>query len=255
MFDDLVTLQHFEAGWGWDAQVRQYVKKKYRQDLAGLAGLDPAPLAQLLKGGLLPERPYASIQWVIKIVPFRPLELYFLYDADPEFGVDLRVLYARKSLVVPTEDAYVFAWDYVALLARYGRGVYPVEAAAPGPRWIPFAHFASPASAPVKDTAVRPREEILKLLTPEVVAVAVARLDTGAAAATANGWQVDFPILGDLAFRLTLAGGEVEMAFDSHGSKKYHPDFILSFVWLYQNALIRECQGLDPSLPRLSAYL
>ena len=47
---DLVTLGHFEAGSGWEAQVRQYVRKKYRQDLAGLAGLDPGALAGLFGG-------------------------------------------------------------------------------------------------------------------------------------------------------------------------------------------------------------
>ena len=91
-----MTLGQFEAGSGWEAQVRQYVRKKYRQDLAGLAGLDPGALAPLLRGELLPGRPYATIQWVMRIKPFRPLEIYLLFDCDPEFGTDLRVFYARK---------------------------------------------------------------------------------------------------------------------------------------------------------------
>ena len=77
-------------------------------------------------------RPYASIQWVLRVEPFRPLEIYLLFDLDPEFGTDLRVFYARKSLALPTEDAYVFAWDLVALLARYGRGEYAVGRPLPG---------------------------------------------------------------------------------------------------------------------------
>ena len=121
-----MTLGHFEAGGGWEAQIRQYVRKKYRQDLAGLAGIDPQALAGLFRGELVAGRPYASIQWVLRVAPFRPLELFLLFDQDPEFGTDLRVFYARKSLAVPTEDAYVFAWDYVALLARYGRGQFPL---------------------------------------------------------------------------------------------------------------------------------
>ena len=109
-----MTLGHFEAGGGWEAQIRQYVRKKYRQDLAGLAGIDPKALAGLFRGELVAGRPYATIQWVLRLAPFRPLELFLLFDQDPEFGPDLRVFYARKSLAVPTEDAYVFAWDYVA---------------------------------------------------------------------------------------------------------------------------------------------
>ena len=109
-----MSLGHFEAGGGWEAQIRQYVRKKYREDLAGLAGLDPQALAGLFRGEVLAGRPYASIQWVLRVAPFRPLELFLLFDQDPEFGTDLRVFYARKSLAVPTEDAYVFAWDYIA---------------------------------------------------------------------------------------------------------------------------------------------
>gem|GEM_PF-4856090 len=90
---DLVSLGHFEAGGGWEAQIRQYVRKKYRQDLAGLAGIDPKALAGLFRGELVAGRPYATIQWVLRVAPFRPLELFLLFDQDPEFGTDVRVFY------------------------------------------------------------------------------------------------------------------------------------------------------------------
>ncbi len=143
-----MTLGHFEAGGGWEAQIRQYVRKKYRQDLAGLADIDPEALAGLFRGELVAGRPYATIQWVLRVAPFRPLELFLLFDQDPEFGTDLRVFYARKSLAVPTEDAYVFAWDYVALLARYGRGTFALENAGPGPEWLPFGDFCPGGGGP-----------------------------------------------------------------------------------------------------------
>jgi len=248
-------LQHFEAGWGWDAQVRQYVRKKYRQDLEGLLSLDPGLLAQLMRGELLEGRPYPSIKWVMRQRPFRPLELYWLFDHDPEHGADLRVLFARKSLVVPTEDAYVFAWDFLAVLARYGRGSFPLIEAAPGPEWLPFSEFAPTAASPIKETALGPREELLELLTLDLVKVAMARLDVGTCEAVPGGWQAIWPILGDLAFRLRRNDTGSEVAFDSHGAKKYGPEFLMSFVWLYVNALLRECRQVDPSLPRLSRYL
>jgi hypothetical protein len=249
-----VTLGAFEAGGGWEAQVRQYVRKKYRQDLDGLKSLDPGGLARALGAELLPGRPYASIQWVLRKVPFRPLEVYFLFDLDPEFGSDLRLFYARKSLTVPTEDAYVFAWDYVALLARYGRGEYDLEVAGPGPDWLAFSQFASPGAGPIKDAALGPREEALRLLKPEVVEVALRRLDAGAFARWDHGWEAAWPVLGDLSLRLRGSSQEVEAAFDSHGARKYPPEFLLSFAWLYANALLREGRRVDPSLPRLSRY-
>ncbi|MCX5892402.1 MAG: hypothetical protein NTW80_05405 [Deltaproteobacteria bacterium] len=248
-----MTLGQFESGGGWEAQVRQYVRKKYRQDLAGLANLEAAALARLLGGEVLPGRPYVSVQWVLRLKPFRPLELYLLFDQDPEFGVDLRVFYARKSLAIPTEDAYVFAWNFVALLARYGRGGFSLQEAGPGPEWLNFADFAS-AAAPMQEVSLGAREELLPLLTPEVVEVALRRLDCGASAVIDGGWQVIWPILGDLAYRFRMVGGASEMAFDNHGARKYGPEFLTSFSWLYLNALLRECRQVDPSLPQLSRY-
>jgi hypothetical protein len=250
----LVSLQHFETGWGWEAQLRQYVRKKYRRDLEGLTALDPFLLARLLRGEILADKPYATVKWVLRQQPFRPLELYLLFDHDPEHGPDLRILYARKSLVVPTEDAYVFAWDYLALIARYARGSLPLAEAAPGPDWLPFSEFAPVAASPIKEVALGARQEILPLLTPEMVQVALARLDIGVSEAVPGGWQVAWPILGDLAMRLRQTGPETEVAFDSHGARKYAPEILLSFAWLYINALLRECRQVEPSLPRLSRY-
>ncbi|MCK9376350.1 MAG: hypothetical protein M0P73_09375 [Syntrophobacterales bacterium] len=251
---DLVTLGQFEAGGGWEAQVRQYVRKKYRQDLAGLANLDPEPLAGLFRGELLPGRPYASIQWVMRVAPFRPLELFLLFDQDPEFGTDLRVFYARKSLAVPTEDAYVFAWDYVALLARYGRGTFGLENSGPGPEWLAFNDFAPAGSGPMQEVSLGAREEILEKVEPEVAEVALRRMDCGNFARRDGGWEVVWPLLGDLSFRFRYGPAGSEMAFDSHGARKYGPEFLMSLSWLYINGLLRECRQVDEALPRLSRY-
>jgi hypothetical protein len=250
----LVSLGHFEAGGGWEAQIRQYIKKKYRQDLAGLAGLPPKVLAGLFRGELVESRPYATIQWVMRVAPFRPLELFLLFDQDAEFGTDLRVFYARKSLAVPTEDAYVFAWDYVALLARYGRGTFALENAGPGSEWRLFSDFAPEGAGPMKDVSLGAREEILEKVAPEVVEVAVRRMDCGSFARQEDYWQVTWPVLGDLAFRFRYGREGYEMAFDSHGARKYGPEFLMSFAWLYLNGLLRECRQVDASLPKLSRY-
>ncbi|MEW6387666.1 MAG: hypothetical protein AB1491_09160 [Thermodesulfobacteriota bacterium] len=248
-------MQHFEAGFGWEGQVRHLVRKKYREDLAGLAGLESQPLARLLRGELVGFRPYATIQWVMRLVPFRPLEIYILYDFEPEFGSDLRVLYARKSLAVPTEDAYVFAWDYLALLARYGRGAFALTDAGPGSDWLTFSDFAPPAASPMKEVSLKPREELLRQVSLDLVEVALARLDCGVVKPWGQGWEVIWPLLGDLSFRLRQDAGGLEVAFDSHGARKYGPEFLMSFAWLYINALLRECRQVEPSLPRLSRWL
>lgn len=219
--------------------------------------MDGLALARLLGGELVAGRPYATIQWVLCLKPFRPLELYLLFDLDPEFGVDLRVLYARKSLAVPTEDAYVYAWDLVALLARYGRGEFALAAAAPGSDWLELediSGYSAAAAGPLKDVSLGAREEVLPLLTAEVVEVGLRRMASGTFTGLAAGWQVVWPLLGDLAFRFRMAGGAAHLAFDSQGARKYGPEFLLSFAWLYLNALLRECRQVDPSLPRLSRY-
>lgn len=250
-----MSLGQFETGWGWEAQIRQYARKKYRQDLEGLLGQDPFLLARLLGGEILEGRPYASIKWVMRLKPFRPLELFLLFDYDGDHGADLRVFYARKSLIVPTEDAYVFAWDFLALLARYGRGAFPLEEPAPGREWLPFREMAGAQAGPLENVSLRgPREELLLLAGPEVVEVAVRRMDAGAYQATPDGWEIVWPLLGDLLYRLQVSGGELQVAFDDFGARKYAPEFLMSFAWLYLNALLRECRQVDPELPRLSRY-
>ena len=250
-----MSLGQFETGWGWEAQIRQYARKKYRRDLEGLLPLNPEPLARLLGGEVLEGRPYASIKWVIRVKPFRPLELYLLFDYDGDHGADLRVFYARKSLIVPTEDAYVFAWDFLAIVARYGRGAFTLEEAGPGKEFLPFRDFAAGLSGPLENVSLGPRQELLLLAAPEVVETAVRRMDTGVYQATADGWEIVWPILGDCAYRLRVAAGDLQVAFDDHGAKKYAPELLISFAWLYLNALLRECRQVDPSLPSLSRYL
>jgi len=199
-------------------------------------------------------RPYATIQWVLRLAPFRPLELFLLYDQDPEFGTDLRVFYARKSLAAPTEDAYVFAWDYVALLARYGRGTFSLESIGPGQEWLPFSDFAPEGSSPMQEVSLGAREEILEQVSPEVVEVAVRRMDCGSFAQAGDTWEVIWPLLGDLSFRFRYGPRGSEMAFDSVGARKYGAEFLMSFAWLYINGLLRECRQVDDSLPKLSRY-
>ena len=106
---------------------------------------------------------------------------------------------------MPTEDAYVFAWDFVAILARYGRGQYALEEAGPGPEWLSWPDFASAAAGPMQDVSLGARAELLPLLTPEVVEVALRRMDSGTFAVSDRGWQVVWPLLGDLAFRFRMA--------------------------------------------------
>ncbi len=220
-----------------------------------MTNADPYLLASLLGGEVLAGRPYASVKWVLRLKPFRPLELYLLFDHDAEFGADLRVFYARKSLAAPTEDAYVFAWDYLALLARYGRGEFPLEEAGPGQEWLPFSDFAAAAAGPLESVSLGPRRELLLMASPEVVEVALRRLDSGTFHAGADGWEIVWPVLGDLSYRLRVSPRELQVAFDDHGARKYAPEFLMSFAWLYLNALLRECRQVDPGLPRLSRYL
>ena len=155
---------------------------------------------------------------------------------------------------MPTEDAYVFAWDYLAVVARYGRGTFSLENTGPGPEWLPFMDFAPPDASPVQEVTLGAREEILEKVTPELVEVAVRRMDCGSFARGEDFWEVIWPVLGDLSFRLRYGPQGSEMAFDDHGARKYAPELLMSFTWLYLNALLRECRRVDPELPQLSRY-
>ena len=114
--------------------------------------------------------------------------------------------------------------------------------------------FAPEDAGPIQDVSLGVREEILEKVTPEAVEVAVRRMDCGTFAQTGGAWEVTWPLLGDLSFRFSYGPAGSEMAFDSHGARKYGPDFLMSFTWLYINGLLRECRQVDDTLPKLSAY-
>jgi hypothetical protein len=106
----------------------------------------------------------------------------------------------------------------------------------------------------MQDVSLGAREEILEKVTPEVVEVAVRRMDCGSFVQTDGAWEVTWPLLGDLSFRFRYGPEGSEMAFDSHGAWKYGPEFLMSFAWLYINGLLRECRQVDDALPKLSRY-
>jgi hypothetical protein len=252
---DLVTLGQFESGWGWEGQLRSYIRKKYRADLDGLAGLEPTVVANCLGAELVPERPYDTIQWGLVLKPFRPLELFLFYNVDPEFGTDLRVFFARKSLAVPTEDAYVFAWDYVALLARYGKGALPLTMlpACSLRHWLPLTALDAQAGTMQRFT-LQGRQDVLTRIDPEVAATAMLRLDRGRCEAIAGGWRIVWQVLPDLALRAECRPPQLEIAYEADGAAKYGTDFLISFAWLYLNALLRQARQVNPTLPQLSSY-
>lgn len=252
---DLVTLGQFENGYGWEGQLRSYIRKKYRADLDGLAGLEPKLLAACLGADLVPEKPYDTIRWGLRLQPFRPLELFFFYNLDPEFGADLRVLFSRRSLALPTEDAYVFAWDFLALLARYGRGAYPLSPAPRLPGWVSLAALDDGQGGVIMERfTLQGRQAVITQVSSDVAAAAMLRLGRGVCEATAGGWSVSWQVLPDLTLRAAVQNRTFEVAFDAGGAAKYPPDFLYSFAWLYLNALLRQARQVDPTLPQLSSY-
>jgi len=125
----------------------------------------------------------------------------------------------------------------VALLARYGRGQFSLHNAGPGPEWLPFAAFAPEGAGPMQDVSLGAREEIPGKGEARSVEVAVRRMDCGSFAQAAGAWEVTWPLLGDLSFKFRYGPAGSEMAFDSHGARKYAPEFLLSLTWLYINGL------------------
>lgn len=251
---DLVTLGQFPSGWGWEGQLRTYIRKKYRQDLAALADLAPNRLAACLGAELVPERPYDTIRWGLRLRPFRPLELFFFYNVDPEFGTDLRIFYTRSSLVLPTEDAYVFAWDYVALLARYGRGTLPLHLQTPGQEWLTLAAIETQHGLALQRFTLQGRQEVLLLISPEVATAATWRLAVGDCQTGPEKWTIVWPVLPDLLLRASRTENHLEVAYEADGAAKYGPEFLISFAWLYLNALLRQARQVNPALPQLSAF-
>ena len=99
-----------------------------------------------------------------------------------------------------------------------------------------------------------PQYQLMKSMAEGLAKVQNAKGVQSALISIDGGWQVVWPILGDLAYRFRMIVGASEMAFDNHGARKYGPEFLTSFSWLYLNALLRACRQVDASLPQLSRY-
>ena len=87
-----------------------------------------------------------------------------------------------------------------------------------------------------------------------MAAIAILRLDRGTCDPTADGWIIFWQVLPDLALRVRCRPPELEIAYEADGAAKYAPDFLISFAWLYLNALLREARQVNPDLPQLSSY-
>ena len=94
----------------------------------------------------------------------------------------------------------------------------------------------------------------MTLISPEVAATAILRLDRGTCDTKADGWTITWQVLPDLALRAVCQPGKFEVAYNAAGVAKYAPDFLISFAWLYLNALLRQARQVNPTLPQLSSY-
>ena len=92
------------------------------------------------------------------------------------------------------------------------------------------------------------RQEVLTRISPEVAATAILRLDRGTCDPTAAGWTIFWQVLPDLELRAQCRPPQLEVAYEADGVAKYAPDFLISFAWLYLNALLREARQVNPSL-------
>jgi hypothetical protein len=92
------------------------------------------------------------------------------------------------------------------------------------------------------------------LISPEVAGTAILRLDRGTCDPIAQGWSITWQVLPDLLLRAVCQSDTFEVAYNTDGVAKYAPDFLISFAWLYLNALLRQARQVDPTLPQLSSY-
>jgi hypothetical protein len=139
-------------------------------------------------------------------------------------------------------------------LARYGKGAYPLTVRPHGRGWLSLAEIEARHGGALQRFTLQGREEVLTLITSEVASTAILRLDRGSCATNAAGWTITWKVLPDLELRAACTNHAFEVAYDANGVAKYAPDFLISFAWLYLNALLREARQVNPALPKLSSY-
>jgi hypothetical protein len=259
-----ITLRQFQGGWIWLKNIDE-ISTRIIPALQKLNNPEVEGIASILNGRLLPWHIFDDTQWVLRLIPLPEFILLFIFNHD-EFGSALKIFYHKSSLIVPTEDAYVFTEIYLELLGQFAK--YGIENASstkfqedviPLPALL---NFIDPDNKiKLWNDIIGQREApLLHIDAPTAETISSKLLSPCFTKTWKNihiEWGIQFSPLKNLHIIPLLLSDKTKFeVFYTKNVLNFESRRILFFTLLYCNAIIRVARTiLGDALPKLSEYL
>ncbi len=252
---NLVTLKKFEAGFGWYNKTRGDIKGKYFEDIITLDKETAIEISNYINGKFHDFKPYATVEWIISTCPLKDLEMFFMFDDNPEFGKDLFVFFDKRGAdKIPSEDTYVFTQTYLSLISRYREDL--VRKLEPSNKMLTIEEVEEVKKEQFSGYTLGKREELLKKIRYEVAKEVSSRIKAEFIESEQEIWGIKFSPLYDLDITYKIEPeNKLTVLYNEGGAKKYILGILIAFTWLFANEIIREAQKIDKDIPKISRYI
>ncbi len=260
-----ITLRQFQGGWIWLKNIDE-ASTRIIPVLHQLSLENVRRIAEALNAEVLPWKIFDNTQWVIRITPLPDFIILIVFNHDEEFGSDLKIFYHRSSLQVPTEDAYVFTEIFLEFLGTLAKSaLIKTEFEHKSDEIIRLSDLLARIDPSTKEKMwndlVGQREvpllQIDKDTASMISEILKAQFSTGVWQNIKIDWGIQFKILRNLELYIVLPEEKTRInVYYSKNVLNFDFRWVLFFVYLYCNAIIREARKiLGDALPKLSDYL
>ncbi|HUY00099.1 MAG TPA: hypothetical protein VMV49_11130 [Candidatus Deferrimicrobium sp.] len=260
-----ITLRQFPGGWIWLKNIDE-ISARIIPDLQKLSVQEAAKIAVILNGIILPWHIFDDTQWVLRLIPLPNFIILIIFNHDEEFGSALKIFYHKTSLIVPTEDAYVFTEIYLELFGQLAK--YGVEKASstkfqedlialpdlldiidPSNKTKLWNDIIGQRQAPLLKINLSTAENISSKLSLPCFTKSWKKLEID--------WAIPFtPLKNMYIIPLLFTDPTKFEVYYTKNVLNFESRRILFFTWLYCNAIIRKARTiLGNDLPKLSEYL
>ena len=262
---NFIKLNNFSGGWIWLSQVDERIKKLIPY-LETISKEKLYEIWSMIGAEEKPWKPYAETEFCVLIKPLINFGILLIFmKGDEEFPSELFVFYEKKSLDVPTEDAYVFTEIYLEFIRDMAKAknILIIDTI----DLISLGDYAEKHPDLEREKArhdiIGQRFEPLKFINRTTAKQIADKLEVKFISEWTfeNAvWVIKFKLFEDLSITFVLYKDEsskLDMKIYYNASVlKYDAHIVVHFSWLFLNAIIREGRKiLGDKMPKISEYL
>ncbi len=259
-----IKLTNFSGGWIWVSHVDEHINKL----LPYLEKISKEKLKEIwtiIGAEEKSWKPYEDTEFCVIINPLPDFVLLLVYnEGDEEFPSELKYFYEKKSLSVPTEDAYVFTEIYLEMIRQIAKSenILIIET----PDIISLGDLADKhpdlEREKILHDIIGQRFEPIKYIDRKTANTIAKNLKIEIIPNwehEKSEWALEFELFQDLSifYIKYLEDSSPNLKIYFHVSiLKYNLEIIINFSWLFLNAIIREGRKiLGNKMPKISEFL